>query len=162
ILEWYSTSRFETILESQAGKEILMKCIALLLAVIALPFALAHRLYAQGMSTAGPTAANAPTTVGAGTRILIGLRDTLSTKGARDGDRFHARTLEPITTTDGLVLSPGMEVRGHVDKVETARQAGRARLWLTFDEIKTREGWVPLIADLNDIPGVHSVRVNYD
>lgn len=35
-------------------------------------------------------------------------------------------------------------------------------MWLTFDEIKTHSGWVPLVADLTDIPGVHSVRVDYD
>jgi Tfp pilus assembly protein PilX len=39
---------------------------------------------------------------------------------------------------------------------------GRARLWLTFDEIHVSTGWVPLVADLIDAPGVHSIRVLYD
>ncbi len=60
------------------------------------------------------------------------------------------------------ILSPGMEVRGHVDRVEAAHKTGRARIWLTFDEIRTPAGWSPLVADLVDIPGVHSVKVDYD
>ena len=35
-------------------------------------------------------------------------------------------------------------------------------MWLTFDEIRTPSGWVPVVADLADLPGVHSVRVDYD
>jgi hypothetical protein len=46
--------------------------------------------------------------------------------------------------------------------VEAARKTGRARIWLTFDEVRTPAGWSPLVADLVDIPGVHSVKVDYD
>lgn len=116
----------------------------------------------RGQSVANSTSGKAPNTVTAGTRFLVGLGDRLNTKDAKAGDRFHARTLEPLATTDGGVLAPGLEIRGHVDKVEVAHQAGRAHMWLTFDEIKTRAGWVPLVADLTDIPGVHSVQVDYD
>jgi len=35
-------------------------------------------------------------------------------------------------------------------------------MWLTFDDIKTPDGWMPLVAMVNDVPGVHSVRVNYN
>jgi hypothetical protein len=125
--------------------------------VTAVPF-----IYAQDSSAGRSVSANALSAVTPGTRFLAGLQDTLSTGTAKAGDRFHARTLEPLTISDGTVLAPGLEIRGHVDKVQAAHQAGRARMWLTFDEIKTRSGWVPLVADLTDIPGVHSVRVDYD
>jgi hypothetical protein len=120
------------------------------------------RLYAQENSAAGPAQITPVNSVSAGTRFIIALQTNLDTKAARNGDRFHARTLEPLVTSNGAVLSPGMEVRGHIDKVEAARTAGRARLWLTFDEIKTPLGWEPLIADVVDVPGVHSVKVDYD
>jgi hypothetical protein len=120
------------------------------------------RSYGQDSSTAEAEPANAPNRVSAGTRFIVGLQNNLDTKDAKNGDRFHARTLEPLLTTNGAVLSPGLEVRGHIDKVEAARKTGRARIWLTFDEIKTPVGWSPLVADLVDIPGVHSVKVDYE
>lgn len=101
--------------------------------------------------------------VGAGTRFVAVLEDTLNTQNTRAGDRFRARTVEPLTLMNGSVINPGLEIRGHVDKVESAHQVGRARMWLTFDDIRSLSGgWVPLVADLADLPGVHSVRVDYD
>ncbi len=138
-----------------------MKRVVFLLVLLELAVA-APSISARGQSVANSTSGNAPNTVTAGTRFLVGLGDTLNTKDAKAGDRFQARTLEPLPTTDGFVLAPGLEIRGHVDKVEAAHQAGRARMWLTFDQIKTRAGWVPLVADLTDIPGVHSLKVDYD
>jgi hypothetical protein len=99
--------------------------------------------------------------VPAGARVLIGLRDTLDTKDAKAGDPFRAHTLEPLTMANGRVLSPGMEIRGHVDKVESAHKAGRARIWLAFDEIRTSQ-WLPLVAVVDDVPGIHSVKVDYE
>ena len=96
------------------------------------------------------------------TRFLVGLDDTISTKDTKAGTAFKARTLEPLSTPDGLVLRPGAEIRGHVDKVEQAHQTGRGRLWLTFDDIRTPEGWLPIVAVVSDVPGVHSVRVIYE
>jgi hypothetical protein len=100
--------------------------------------------------------------VAASTRFLIGLDDALSTKDAKAGTEFTAHTLEPLFTPDGTVFRAGADIRGHVDKVEPAHQAGRARMWLTFDEIRTRAGWAPLVATVMDVPGVHSVRVVYE
>jgi hypothetical protein len=99
--------------------------------------------------------------VPAGVRVLIGLQSTLDTKDAKSGDQFRARTLEPLTMTNGRTLPPGMEIRGHVDKVESAHKSGRARIWLAFDEIRTSQ-WLPLVAVVDDVPGIHSVKVDYD
>jgi hypothetical protein len=99
--------------------------------------------------------------VSAGTRFLIRLDDILSTKTLKAGDRFRARTIERLASEGGMVMAPGIELRGHVDKVESAHKTGRARLWLTFDDIKTPGGWVPVVAAVDDVPGVHSVRVDY-
>jgi hypothetical protein len=97
-----------------------------------------------------------------GTRLLIGLQDSLSTKEDKAGRRFVATTLEPITTAEGVVIRSGIQIRGHIDKVQSAGKTGRARMWLTFDEISTPRGWRPLVAQLIDAPGVHSIHVAYD
>lgn len=97
-----------------------------------------------------------------GARLLVRLQDKLSTKENKAGQAFVARTIEPLYAADGTLLRPGAEVRGHIDKITAAGKTGRARLWLTFDDIHTPAGWKPLVADLIDVPGVHSIRVAYD
>jgi type IV secretion system protein VirB10 len=97
-------------------------------------------------------------TVPNGTRFLVKLEDKLSTKKHKVGKKFKAKTLEPLATVTGLLLPPGAEIRGHVSRVEPAGLTGRARIWLSFDEIKTRDGKVPLLADVRSVPGEHSVR----
>ena len=101
-------------------------------------------------------------TASAGTEFLVRLEETISTKDAKAGDRFQARTLDALTAGDGTVLRPGALLRGHIDKVEPGHKTGRARIWLTFDDVKTPGGWSPLVADVFDIPGVHSVKVDYN
>ncbi len=109
-----------------------------------------------------PTPSVAPNEVGAGTRFMIRLQSTIETKDAKAGDPFTARTLDPIVSADGTMLTPGAEIRGRVDRVEAAHKSGRARLWLTFDDIKTPDGWIPIVAMVTAVPGVHSIRVDYD
>lgn len=97
-----------------------------------------------------------------GPRLLIGLEDTLDTKHDKAGRRFIATTLEPVTTAEGDVIPRGVRVRGHIDKVHAAGDTGRARMWLTFDDIQTPRGLRPFVAQLIDAPGVHSIHVLYD
>jgi hypothetical protein len=93
-----------------------------------------------------------------GTRFLVRLEDELSTRKTKINKKFKAHTLEPLETAGGNVLPPGAEIRGHVSRIEPAGATGHARLWLTFDEIKTPAGKMPLVADVVGVPGDHSVR----
>jgi len=112
---------------------------------------------------AAPQSQDAPPDAAArGTRFLISLQTNISTKEDKVGKQFLARTLEPIATAEGATLPAGAQIRGHIDKIQPAGKVGRARLWLTFDEIHASTGWIPLVADLIDAPGVHSIRVLYD
>lgn len=129
-------------------------------ALLALTFAFVSPVLAQRES---PNSGDpAPNAVAAGTRFLIRLGDQLDSKDSKAGRRFTARTIEPVTAADGTTLPAGAEVRGHIDKVQAAGKTGRARMWLTFDDINTPDGWMPLIAMVDDVPGVHSVRVDYE
>src|SRR6202041_2329015 len=110
-----------------------------------------------------PRSQDAPPAAAArGTRFLVSLQTTISTKEDKVGKQFLVRTLEPIATAEGTSLPAGAQIRGNIDKIQPAGKVGRARLWLTFDEIHSPTGWVPLVADLIDAPGVHSIRVLYD
>jgi hypothetical protein len=143
-----------------------MKRITLLPAMAALlivMLAAGKPVFPQDRSTGVvSTSSPAPNEVAPSTRFLVRLQDRLDTKDSKAGERFTARTLEPLVSADGTALTPGAEVRGHVDKVEAAHKTGRARMWLTFDDIKTPDGWMPLVALLTDVPGVHSIRVDYN
>ncbi len=119
-------------------------------------------VFAQDQQNPPANLGDAAYIVPAGTRFLVSLQEVLSTKDDKAGKRFSVRTLEPLTTSDGSVLPAGAEVRGHIDKVQAAAKAGRARMWLTFDDIQTPRGRRPFVAELIDAPGVHSIRVVYD
>jgi hypothetical protein len=93
-----------------------------------------------------------------GTRFLVRLEDELDTRATRENSRFRVRTLEPLEAGSGIFLPPGAEIRGHVSRVEPAGVAGRARIYLTFDEIHTRFGSLPIVAEVTSVPGDHSVR----
>lgn len=137
-----------------------MKRMAFVPALIVFTFLAIQPVSAQDHS---PTGGSVPANeVAPGTRFLIGLDNELGTKDSKHGDPFTGHTLEPLIAADGTGLPAGAEVRGHVDKVEAAGKTGRARMWLAFDDIKTPDGWMPLIAMVDDVPGIHSVRVNYN
>lgn len=103
-----------------------------------------------------------PSVLPVGTRILVSLDGAMSTKDAKAGDTFTVHTLEPISAPDAERLPMSTEIDGHIDKVEQAHQTGRARIWLTFDDVKTPTGSRPIVAFVSDIPGVHSVRVVFE
>ena len=55
-------------------------------------------------------------------------------------------------------MPAGAEIVGHISRVEPAGVAGRAKLWLTFDEIHTKFGDLPIVAEVAGVPGDHSVK----
>lgn len=93
-----------------------------------------------------------------GTKFLVRLEDDLDTKQTQEKSRFRVRTLQPLEAGNGIYLPSGEEIRGHVSRVESAGIAGRAKIWLTFDEIHTKFGSLPIVAEVVSVPGDHSVK----
>src|SRR6266403_4439847 len=91
--------------------------------------------------------------VAPGTKFLVKLEDDLSTKGTQENAKFKVRTLEPLEAGGGIYLPPGAEIRGHVSHVEPAGVAGRAKLWLTFYEIRTKFGRLAIVGGVVSVPG---------
>lgn len=94
-----------------------------------------------------------------GTKFLVRLEEDLNTIGTPERQRFNVQTLEPLEAGSGIYLPSGAEITGHVSRVVPAGVAGRAKLYLTFDEIHTRFGALPIVAELSDVPGDHSVKI---
>ena len=93
-----------------------------------------------------------------GTRVLVRLEDDLDTGAVKSGQKFRARTLEPMEAGSGIYLPAGAELLGHVSRVDPAAIAGRAKIWLVFDEIRTKFGPLPIVADVVGAPGDHSIK----
>jgi len=97
--------------------------------------------------------------VAPGTRFLVTLEEDLGTKGMAEKTKFKVKTLEPLDAGQGIYLPSGAEIEGHISHVEAAGTTGRARLWLTFDEIHTSFGRLPIVAEVVSVPGEHNFRV---
>jgi hypothetical protein len=93
-----------------------------------------------------------------GTRFLVKLEEGLNTETSRRNNRFKVRTLEPLEAGSGIYLPAGAEIVGHISRVESAGVAGRAKIWLTFDDIRTNFGPLPIVAEVVAVPGDHSVK----
>jgi len=95
-----------------------------------------------------------------GTRLLVRIEEDLGTGDTKEGRRFSARTLEPMLAGSGIYLPSGVQIVGHVARVQPAGVAGRAKIWLVFDEIRTKFGPLPIVASVVGVPGDHSVRTS--
>jgi hypothetical protein len=109
----------------------------------------------QNGMEAPPAAINA---VPNGTHFLVRLDDELNTRKHKVNKKFEAKTLEPLETSNGNILPPGAKIRGHISRIEPAGLTGRARLWLTFDDIDAHHGRLPLVAEVSSVPGDFGVK----
>jgi hypothetical protein len=90
--------------------------------------------------------------------FLVRLNQEMNTGRDKVSQSFEVTTLEPLETSSGYVIHPGAKIVGHISRIEPAGIAGRARLWLTFDDIDTRRGMLPIVAEVSSVPDEHSVR----
>lgn len=94
-----------------------------------------------------------------GTHVLVRLEDELDTGTTKQGSQFRVRTLEPLEAGSGIYLPAGAQITGHVSRVDPAGVAGRAKIWLVFDELRTKFGSLPFVADVAGVPGDHSIKL---
>jgi type IV secretion system protein VirB10 len=89
-------------------------------------------------TSAAPSAAYV---IAPGTRIPLGLINTISTKSAAQGDRVYLETVFPILTNGRIVIPPGSWVSGTVTEVKRpGRVKGRGELYLRFDSLTLPNG----------------------
>src|SRR6266576_2658135 len=86
---------------------------------------------------------------------LIQLTDRLDTHTVKAGDHFRARLAEPLMASNGMTVEVGRKIKGHVSAAEPGLHT---RLLLSFDEIETDHGWLPLIATVTGVPGEHGLK----
>jgi len=96
-----------------------------------------------------------PNAIPEGTRFLIRLNDRLDTRKLEPGKHFKAKLAEDLVAGNGVMIPRGKTIKGHVSAVE---QGLHARMLLSFDEIDTGHGSMPLIATVTGAPAEHSVK----
>src|ERR1700720_2140707 len=80
-------------------------------------------------------------TVDTGTRIALGLINSVSTKHSSAGDRIYLETVFPIVIQNHIVIPPGSYVTGTVTDVKRpGRIKGRGELYVRFDSITLPNG----------------------
>ncbi len=96
-----------------------------------------------------------PNAIPEGTRFVVLLEDKLDTAKIDRGKRFKAKLGDDLVAPDGSVIPRGSKIKGHVSDVQ---QGLHPRLILSFDQIDTRHGWVPLAATVTGVPGEHGLK----
>ncbi|HVP51564.1 MAG TPA: hypothetical protein VMT05_05625 [Terriglobales bacterium] len=96
-----------------------------------------------------------PNAIPEGARFIVLLEDKLDTARIDRGKRFKAKLGDDLVAPDGSVIRRGSKIRGHVSDVE---QGLHPRLILSFDQIATQHGWVPLAATVTGVPGEHGLK----
>ncbi len=92
---------------------------------------------------ANPVAAPKPVEypVEAGTRILLTLVNSVSTKHSSEGDRIYLRTAYPVLSKGVVVIPPGSNVAGTLTFVKKpGRVKGRGEIYIRFDSLTLPNG----------------------
>jgi hypothetical protein len=90
--------------------------------------------------------------------FLVRLDQELNTGKNKNHEIFQVRTMEPLVASNGYVLPVGSKIVGHISRIEPGGLTGRARVWLTFDDIATARGTLPIVAEVSSVPGEFSVQ----
>lgn len=100
-------------------------------------------------------------TVPAGTKILLSLKNEISTRVAMPGDPVYLVSDFPIVENGAVVLPAGMYVKGIIDSVQRpGKVKGRAQLQMHFASMIFPNGVeIRLPLTLDQVPGSSGARV---
>ena len=76
-----------------------------------------------------------------GTKILLNLINSISTRNAAEGDRVYLETAFPVLVDSRMVIPPGSYVTGTITQVKRAGKVkGKAELFIRFDSLTLPNG----------------------
>ena len=96
-----------------------------------------------------------------GTKILLVLKNTVSTKNARPGDGVYLETSFPVTQNDRVAIPAGTYVQGVIDRVQrSGRVKGKAELLIHFTTLIYPNGYtVHMPGALESASGAENAKV---
>lgn len=119
------------------------------------------------ISGSSPKLATAPQvktpeiTIPAGTRIPIALKNTISTKGNREGDPIYAQSTFPVVVNDRIIVPAGTYVQGKISSIKPAGHIkGRAEVLIHFTTLIYPSGYTVLLpGSIENAPDVDNAKV---
>jgi len=100
-------------------------------------------------------------TIPSGTKVPLALKQSISTKNARDGDAVYAVTTFPVVVNDRIVIPAGTYVQGRVSNVKRGgRIKGRAEVLMHFSTLIYPSGYtVVLPGAVQNVPGAEKTSM---
>lgn len=99
-------------------------------------------------------------TVPEGTRLVVELREGLSTRWSREGEALAATVVEPVTGPDGVILPRGAVLHFTAARLEPSSAAWEPTVVrLRFDSLEARGAVRPVVATLLRAPSERSSRI---
>src|SRR5205814_3242944 len=111
--------------------------------------------------TPAPVSTPGSITVPAGTKVLLSLRNAISTKSARPGDGVYLRTDFPVAVNNTMAIPVGTYVQGVITSVKRpGRVSGRAEVLFRFTTLIFPDGYTFAIPGaLESVPGAENSMV---
>ena len=94
-------------------------------------------------------------TIPSGTKVPLALKQSISTKNAREGDAVYAVTTFPVVFNDRIIIPAGTYVQGRISNVKRGgRVKGRAEVLMHFSTLIYPSGYtVVLPGAVENVPG---------
>ncbi|MGC2186581.1 MAG: hypothetical protein WA637_25160 [Terriglobales bacterium] len=111
-----------------------------------------------------PTAAAsdaAQLTIPSGTKVPLALKQSISTKNAREGDAVYAVTTFPVVINDRILIPAGTYVQGRISSVKRGGHIkGRAEVLMHFSTLIYPSGYtVVLPGAIENVPGAEKTSM---
>ena len=109
-----------------------------------------------------PSAADAnQLSIPSGTKVPLSLKQSISTKNAREGDAVYAVTTFPVVINDRIVIPAGTYVQGRISNVKRGgRIKGRAEVLMHFRTLIYPSGYtVVLPGAVENVPGAEKTSM---
>jgi hypothetical protein len=100
-------------------------------------------------------------TIPSGTRVPLALKQSVSTKNAREGDAVYAVTTFPVVINERIVIPAGTYVQGRISSVKRGGHVkGRAEVLMHFSTLIYPTGYtVVLPGAIENVPGAEKTSM---
>jgi hypothetical protein len=110
---------------------------------------------------AGATIEASQLSIPSGTKVPLALKQSISTKNAREGDAVYAVTTFPVVINERIVIPSGTYVQGRISSVKRGgRVKGRAEVLMHFSTLIYPSGYtVVLPGAVENVPGAEKTSM---
>jgi type IV secretion system protein VirB10 len=100
-------------------------------------------------------------TIPSGTKVPLALKQSISTKNAREGDAVYAVTTFPVVINEHIIIPAGTYVQGRISNVKRGgRIKGRAEVLMHFSTLIYPSGYtVVLPGAVENVPGAEKTSM---